>query len=144
VCHGDKRATYHKEEGKTRRILAVAVVTLGLITFVGGSVFWAETSALAQVGSEPKFAGGSHLAKAIEQLQAAIAEHGKPKSEPEFAVHLTEARWHAEVSRKEKGNPHLDAAIKEMNTALVDVEAKHADAATKAAKEALNHLTAVK
>jgi hypothetical protein len=114
-----------------------------MITFVGRGVFWAEKSALAQVSS-PTFTKGSHLAQAIEHIEAALKEQGKPKYEASLNVHLTEARQHAEASKKEKANPHLDAALKELNAAIVDVEAKHADAATKAAKEALTHLKAVK
>lgn len=112
-----------------RRRLAVAALVLGMITFVASSVSWAEKS---------------HLAQAIEHIEAAIKEQGKPKYEAMLVVHLTEARQHAEASKKEKANPHLDAALKELNAAIVDVEAKHADAATKAAKEALTHLKAVK
>ncbi|MDE2060364.1 MAG: hypothetical protein KGL31_10055 [candidate division NC10 bacterium] len=127
-----------------RRKFAVAVLALGIITFVGTGVFWAERSALAQVRSRETFKQGSHLAQAIEHIEAAIKEQGKPKYEASLDVHLTEARQHAEASKQEKANPHLDAALKELNAAIVDVEAKHADMAVEAAKRALEHLKAVK
>ncbi|PWB76992.1 MAG: hypothetical protein C3F08_10555 [Candidatus Methylomirabilota bacterium] len=126
-----------------KRKLVAPILVLGMIAFGGTGVFLAEKSALAQVSS-PAFTKGSHLTQAIQHLEAALKEKGKPKYEASLDVHLTEARQHAEASKKEKANPHLDGALKEIDAAIVDVEAKHADAAVKKIEAALTHLKAVK
>jgi hypothetical protein len=125
---GMEWATYHEEEVRMRRMLAVAVLALGVMTFIGNGLSWAAKT---------------HEAEAIDHTQAAV-EHGKAGHASVVVEHATVALQHAEAAQKAKANDHTAAAIKGLKEAVEHGKAGHADVAGKAAAGALEHLKAVK
>ncbi len=83
-----------------------------------------------------------HLAEALQHVQAAIAQgnQGYPDA---LATHAREALKSAELAKKETPNPHIDEGIQALKHALDQVKAGKTEAATKAAEEALHHLSKV-
>ncbi|MBZ0169954.1 Metal-binding protein SmbP precursor [Candidatus Methylomirabilis lanthanidiphila] len=110
-----------------RRRLAAAVLVLGVITFAGMSVSWAEKS---------------HQVQAIERTRAAIAV-GKEGHKDALVELATQALQHAEAAEKAKAN-HMAAAVKGLMETIEHGKAGHADLAIKAAEGALEHLNAAK
>ncbi|CAH9019518.1 small metal-binding protein SmbP [Candidatus Nitrosacidococcus sp. I8] len=81
------------------------------------------------------YAGGEHLADAVEHAKAAA---GAANSE-EVTAHATEAMTHAKAAGH---NAHAMAGVKSLQNALDHAKAGHTDAAKKSAAEAVTHLEA--
>jgi hypothetical protein len=58
--------------------------------------------------------------------------------------HAQEALKHAEMAQKDAKNPHLAEGIKGLKEAVEHGKAGHADVATKAAENAVMHMSEVK
>jgi hypothetical protein len=90
--------------------------------------------------------GGSenHVQEAMKHAQAAAAS-GKKGDYSTIAKHAQMSKTHVEAALKDKpDNPHLQAALKSLDSAIAEGNLSNGEKARKAAKEAVTHLNAVK
>lgn len=111
-----------------RQRLVAAVLILGAITFVGGSVSWA---------AKP------HEISLFDHTDAAIM-HGKQGHADALVFHLEKALKLAEAAQAENASPEIAEAIKSLKTAIHYGNTGDARLGTQAAEEALEHIKAIK
>ena len=86
---------------------------------------------------------GSHVQEAMSHAMEAV-EHGNMGHGKEVAKHAGVALKHAEMAQQESPNPHLKAAIEELDSAVSYGEMGLVGGGTKASEEAIMHLKQVK
>ena len=89
------------------------------------------------------WAGGGHVAEAIEHAQKA-GDHGKAGHADVLVEHAGEALKHAKMAQKETPNMHLDKGISDLEKAISHGKQGHSDIATGYAESAIKHLKEVK
>lgn len=101
-----------------------------------GAVGGATTQGQPPGGSE------NHQQEALKHAKAA-ATSGQKGDYSTIAKHAELAKTHVEAALKDKpGNPHLEAALASLNTAIMAGKLGEGGKAHKAAKEAVSHLEA--
>lgn len=108
--------------------LAAAILILGAITFMAGSVSWA---------AKP------HAIEALDHTDAGIM-HGKMGHADALVFHIEKALKHAEAAQVENASPELAEAIKSLKKSLQYGKAGDASNGTNAAEEALEHIKGIK
>jgi hypothetical protein len=87
----------------------------------------------------------NHVEEAMKHAKAAAADSGQKADAGTVAKHAQMAKTHVEAAQQEKpNNPHLKAALKSLDNAIVQGNKGDAEKARKAAHEAVTHLNAIK
>jgi hypothetical protein len=89
------------------------------------------------VGAAPE----NHKAEAVKHAEAAY-ESGKQGNLAALGEHAVASKQHAEAAQAERANPHLEAGIRNLDSAIAESRSGHADLAEEAAFGALTHLKA--
>ncbi len=95
---------------------------------------------LIVVSASPAASQGTHIDEALQHAQAA-AMQGRQDYPDELVKQAKEALQHAEQAAKGNSNPHLASGIGALKTAIEHGRGGHKGEATKAAEEAVAHLS---
>lgn len=97
---------------------------------------------LIAVSVSPAVSQGTHIGEALQHAQAA-AMQGRQDYPDDLVKQAKEALQHAEQAAKGNDNPHLTSGIGALKNAIEHGRAGHTNEATKAAEEAVSHLSQV-
>lgn len=95
---------------------------------------------LMVIGTPRAIAQGTHVSEALQHAQAAALQ-GKQGYPDALVTQAQEALKHAEQAKKQATNPHLDEGITLLRSAIDHGKQGHTELATKAAEEAVIHLS---